>query len=101
MDSKSSSGKRTEKFERRITGRIFGPVMGNNIERIRHNEEITVLLEGQEINSRIYQVTEIKMVGAYPKNGRQCSADEDDERETVIQTNKRKTQDEMARRCRE
>jgi hypothetical protein len=42
--------------------------MENNIWRIRYNEEINTLLKGED--SKIYQVTENKMVGACRKNGR-------------------------------
>jgi hypothetical protein len=35
-------------FERKIIRKIYGPVMGNNIWRIRHNEEINTLLKGED-----------------------------------------------------
>jgi hypothetical protein len=36
-------------FERKIIRKIYGPVMENNIWRIRHNEEINALLKGEDI----------------------------------------------------
>jgi hypothetical protein len=36
-------------FERKIICKIYGPVMENNIWRIRHNEEINALLKGEDI----------------------------------------------------
>jgi hypothetical protein len=36
-------------FERQIIRKIYGPVMENNIWRIRYNEEINTLLKGEDI----------------------------------------------------
>jgi hypothetical protein len=36
-------------FERKIIRKIYGPVMENNIWRIRHNEELNTLLKGEDI----------------------------------------------------
>jgi hypothetical protein len=36
-------------FERKIIPKIYGPVMENNIWRIRHNEEINTLYKGDDI----------------------------------------------------
>jgi hypothetical protein len=36
-------------FERKIIRRIYGPVMGNNLWRIRYNEELNILLKGENI----------------------------------------------------
>jgi hypothetical protein len=36
-------------FERKIIRRIYGPVMENNVWRIRYNEEINTLLKGEDI----------------------------------------------------
>jgi hypothetical protein len=36
-------------FERKIIHRIYGPVMENNVWRIRYNEEINTLLKGEDI----------------------------------------------------
>jgi hypothetical protein len=36
-------------FERKIIRKIYGPVMENNIWRIRYNEEINTLLKGEHI----------------------------------------------------
>jgi hypothetical protein len=36
-------------FERKIIRKIYGPVMENNMWRIRHNEEINTLLKGEDI----------------------------------------------------
>jgi hypothetical protein len=36
-------------FERKIIRRIYGPVMGNNVRRIRYNEELNTLLKGEDI----------------------------------------------------
>jgi hypothetical protein len=80
----------TDMFERKICG----PVMENNIWRIRYNEEINTSLKGRRY-SKIYQVTDN---GACRKNGRQCSARENVKRKAVFQKKKRKTQDEMARK---
>jgi hypothetical protein len=36
-------------FERKIIRRIYGPVMENNVWRIRYNEELNTLLKGEDI----------------------------------------------------
>jgi hypothetical protein len=36
-------------FERKIIRKIYGPVMENNIWRIRYNEEINTLLKGEDM----------------------------------------------------
>jgi hypothetical protein len=36
-------------FERTIIRRIYGPVMGNNVWRLRYNEELNTLLKGEYI----------------------------------------------------
>jgi ribosomal protein S28E/S33 len=36
-------------FEKKLIRKIYGPVMENNIWRIRHNEEINTLLKGKDI----------------------------------------------------
>jgi hypothetical protein len=36
-------------FERKIIRRIYGPVMKNNIWRIRYNEEINTSLKAEDI----------------------------------------------------
>jgi hypothetical protein len=36
-------------FERKIICKIYGPVMENNSWRIRYNEEISKLLNGEDI----------------------------------------------------
>jgi hypothetical protein len=36
-------------FERKIISRIYGPVMENNVWRIRYNEELNILLKGEDI----------------------------------------------------
>jgi hypothetical protein len=36
-------------FERKIIRKIYGPMMENNIGRIRHNEERNTLLKGEDI----------------------------------------------------
>jgi hypothetical protein len=35
-------------FERKIIHRIYGPVMENNVWRIRYNEELNTLLKGED-----------------------------------------------------
>jgi hypothetical protein len=37
------------KFQRKIIRRIYEPVMGNNVWRIRYNEELNTLLKGEDI----------------------------------------------------
>jgi hypothetical protein len=37
-------------FERKIIRRIYGPMMENNVWRIRYNEELNTLLKGEDIN---------------------------------------------------
>jgi hypothetical protein len=36
-------------FERKIIRRIYGPVVENNVWRIRYNEELNTLLKGEDI----------------------------------------------------
>jgi hypothetical protein len=48
--------------------RIYGPVMRNNMRRIRDTEEINVLLKGED--GKISRVTEMEMVGTCRENGR-------------------------------
>jgi hypothetical protein len=36
-------------FERKLIRRIYGPVMENNVWRIRYNEELNTLLKGEDI----------------------------------------------------
>jgi hypothetical protein len=36
-------------FERKIVRRIYGPVMENNVWRIRYNEELNTLVKGEDI----------------------------------------------------
>jgi hypothetical protein len=36
-------------FERKIIRRIYGPVMENNVWKIRYNEELYALLTGEEL----------------------------------------------------
>jgi GTP1/Obg family GTP-binding protein len=36
-------------FERKIVRRIYGPVMENNVWRIRYNEVLSTLLKGEDI----------------------------------------------------
>jgi hypothetical protein len=38
-------------FQRKIIRRIYGPVIENNVWRIRYNEELNTLLEGEDIVS--------------------------------------------------
>jgi hypothetical protein len=80
-------------FERKIIRRIYGPVIENNVWRLRYNVELNTLLKGEDI------VKFIKMVGACRENGRQCSAEENVKRKSVLQKKDRKTQDVMARLC--
>jgi hypothetical protein len=56
-------------FGRKIMRRTYGPVMENNIWRIRYNEDIGALLEKRRY-SKIYQVRKIKMFGTCRKNAR-------------------------------
>jgi hypothetical protein len=36
-------------FERKIIRRIYGPAMENNVWRIRYNEELNIVLKGEDI----------------------------------------------------
>ncbi|KAJ4441600.1 hypothetical protein ANN_11456 [Periplaneta americana] len=38
------------KFERKIMGRIYGPVLDNGMWKIRYNEEINQLIKGEDIH---------------------------------------------------
>jgi hypothetical protein len=74
------------KFERHIIRKIYGPVMENNIWRIRHNEEINTLPKGEDVVR-----FKNKIVGACRKNGRESNAKENVKRKAIFQLNKRKT----------
>jgi hypothetical protein len=76
-------------FERNIIRRIYGPVMENNVWRMRYNEELNALLKGEDIVRFIK--SQNKMVGACRKNGIQCNAEENVKRKTVLQRKERKT----------
>jgi hypothetical protein len=84
-----AEGNALRMFEGKIIRRIYGPVMENNIRRIRYNEEINALMKVRFIKSQ-----RLRWLG-------HVEVKENDKRETVFQKNKRKTQDEMARRSRE
>jgi hypothetical protein len=49
-------------FERKIIRRIYGPVMENNVWRIRYNEELNTLWKGEDIVRFIKSQT-IKWLG--------------------------------------
>jgi hypothetical protein len=70
-------------LEKKIIRRIYGPVMENNVWRIRCNEELNTLLKGEDI------VRFIK--GACRENRRQCNAEENVKRKTVFQKKEGKT----------
>jgi hypothetical protein len=72
-------------FERKIIRRIYGPVMENNVWKIRYNEELNTVMKGED------KVTENKMVVACRENGRQCNAEESVKRKTVLQKKVRRT----------
>jgi hypothetical protein len=36
-------------FERKMIRRIYGPVMENNVWRIRYNEELNTLVKGEDV----------------------------------------------------
>jgi hypothetical protein len=36
-------------FETKIISRVYGPVMENNVWRIRYTEELNTLLKGEDI----------------------------------------------------
>jgi hypothetical protein len=79
----------TENIERKLIRRIYGPVMDNNVWRIRYNEELNILLKREDIARFIK--SQNKMVGACRENGRQCNAEENVKKKTVLQKKERKT----------
>jgi hypothetical protein len=50
------------KFEGKIICIIYGPVMENNVRRIRYNEELTTLLKGEDI-TRFIKSHRIRWLG--------------------------------------
>jgi hypothetical protein len=79
-------------FERKIIRRIYGPMVEDNVWRIRYNEEKNTLLKGEDIvrfvkSQRIRWLEHVERMedNAMPK------------RKTVLQKRERKTQDEMVR----
>jgi hypothetical protein len=70
--------------ERKIIHRIYGPVMENNVRRIRYNEEINTLLKGEDI-VRFIKSQRIRWVGHVER------MEDNVKRKTVLQKKKRKT----------
>jgi hypothetical protein len=71
-------------FERKIKRRIYGPVMENNLGRIRYNEEINTLLKGEDI-VRFIKSQRIRWVGHVER------MEDNVKRKAVLQKKKRKT----------
>jgi hypothetical protein len=49
MDANSNRREYTEYLREIIVRRIYGPVLENNVWRIRYNEELNTLLKGEDI----------------------------------------------------
>jgi GTP1/Obg family GTP-binding protein len=49
-------------FERKIIRRLYGPVMENNVWRIRYNEELNTLLKGEDV-VRFIKTQRIRWLG--------------------------------------
>jgi hypothetical protein len=77
-------------FERKIIRRIYGPVMENNVWRIRYNEELNTLLKGEDIVGFIksQRIRSLRHVERMEDNG---NAEDNVKRKTVLQKTKRKT----------
>jgi hypothetical protein len=90
MDANRTEDNALRMFERKIVRRIYGPVMENNGWRIRYNAELNTLLKGEDI-VRFIKSQRIRWFGACRKNGRQCNAEENVKRKTVLQKKERKT----------
>jgi hypothetical protein len=69
---------------KKIIRRIYGPVMKNNVWRIRCNEELNTLLKGEDI-VRLIKSQRIRWLGHVER------MEENVKRKTVLQKKERKT----------
>jgi hypothetical protein len=82
----------------KIIRKIYGPVMENNIWRIRYNEEINALLKPEDI-VRFIRSQRISWLGHVKRMEDNAMPYINVTRKAISQKKKRKTQDEMAGRC--
>jgi hypothetical protein len=64
-------------YERKMIRRIYGPVMENNVWRVRYNEEINTLVNGEDVvriikSQRIRRLGHVERMEDYiPKEGKE------------------------------
>jgi hypothetical protein len=85
-------------LERKLIRRTYGPVMENNIWRIRYNKEIHALLKGEDA-VRFIKSQRLRWLGHVERIEDNAMPKRMIKGEIVSQKKKRKIQDDMARRC--